>query len=105
MIGLNNRTGLDWIIINFTGNRKEWPSKCFSFTFRTKKIEPMKKLMAITTAVVLMASSQNVNAQKRYSRSKHSSSHGGTYKGGSGSSHKGGSYKNSSTGNRYGKHK
>lgn len=65
----------------------------------------MKKLMAILAAVVLTVSFQNVNAQKRYSGSKHSSSHGGTYKSGRGSSHKGGSYKNSSTGNRYGKHK
>ncbi len=61
--------------------------------------------MAIAAAVVLIISSQNVNAQKRRSGSKHSSSHGGTYKSGKGSSHKGGSYKNAGTGNRYRKHK
>ncbi len=65
----------------------------------------MKRLISIMAAVLLIASFQNLNAQKRYSGSKHSSSHGGTYKSGKGSSHKGGSYKNAKTGNRYGKHK
>lgn len=65
----------------------------------------MKKLMSLVTVLLLLVSFQSLNAQKRYSGSKHSSSHGGTYKSGKGSSHKGGSYKNLKTSNRYGKHK
>lgn len=65
----------------------------------------MKKLISLLTVMLLLVSFQSLNAQKRYSGSKHSSSHNGTYKSGKGSSHKGGTYKNSSTGNRYGKHK
>lgn len=36
---------------------------------------------------------------------KHTSSHGGNYKGGKGSSHKDGTYPNNKTGDQYGKHK
>lgn len=39
------------------------------------------------------------------SGSSHTSSHGGTYRGGAGSSHKGGSYKNAKTNDRYQQHK
>ena len=46
-----------------------------------------------------------VSAQKKYSGSRHSSSHGGRYSSGRGSSHKGGKYKLSSTKNHYGRHK
>ncbi|WP_315055423.1 hypothetical protein [Chryseobacterium indoltheticum] len=65
----------------------------------------MKKLISLLTALLLFISFQSLNAQKRYSGSKHSSSHSGTYKSGKGSFHKGGTYKKSSTGNKYGKHK
>lgn len=65
----------------------------------------MKKIISLITVLLLIFSFQFLNAQKRYSGSKHSSTHSGTYKGGKGSSHKGGSYKNAKTGNRYGKHK
>jgi hypothetical protein len=40
-----------------------------------------------------------------YGGGHHTSSHSGTYVGGSGSSHKGGQYQNPSTGNQYGTHK
>ena len=43
--------------------------------------------------------------RKHYSGSTHTTSHGGTFKGGSGSSHKGGTYKLKATNNHYGKHK
>jgi hypothetical protein len=46
-----------------------------------------------------------LSAQRKYSGSSHSSSHGGHYKSGRGSSHKGGTYKNKRTNNHYGKHK
>jgi len=46
-----------------------------------------------------------VQGQRRYSGSRHTSSHGGHYSGGHGKSHKGGGYKNSNTGNHYGRHK
>ncbi|MDH6250319.1 hypothetical protein M2347_000046 [Chryseobacterium sp. H1D6B] len=65
----------------------------------------MKKLVSLITIMLMLISFQNLNAQKRYSGKRHSSSHSGTYKGGKGSSHKGGTYKNTRTGNRYGKHK
>lgn len=55
-------------------------------------------------AILLMTNS-NSFGQKRYSGSKHTTSHGGHYSGGRGSSHKGGTYKNSKTNNHYGKHK
>lgn len=55
--------------------------------------------------VAFILTSNQVSAQKRYSVSKHSSSHGGRYSSSSGSSNKGGSYKNTSTGNHYGRHK
>lgn len=55
--------------------------------------------------IVFISSLNTVYAQKRYSGSKHNSSHGGSYSGGRGSSHKGGSYKLSRTSNHYGKHK
>ncbi|MES2003696.1 MAG: hypothetical protein V4450_04180 [Bacteroidota bacterium] len=57
------------------------------------------------TFLVLVFSFDNAFGQKRYSGSKHSSSHGGHYSSGRGSSHKGGHYKNPKTNNHYGKHK
>jgi hypothetical protein len=40
-----------------------------------------------------------------YGGGHHTSSHGGSFPGGSGSSHKGGHYKNTRTRNQYGRHK
>lgn len=40
-----------------------------------------------------------------YGGGKHTTSHGGTFRGGSGSSHRGGTYSNPYSGNRYGTHK
>jgi len=65
----------------------------------------MKKLISFIAVILFVISFQNLDAQKRYSGKRHSSSHSGTYKSGKGSSHKGGTYKNAKTGNRYGKHK
>jgi hypothetical protein len=68
----------------------------------------MKKksiLLGLFISLLFVLSATNVSAQKKYSGSRHSSSHGGRYSGGRGSSHKGGSYKHSSTSNRYGRHK
>ncbi|PDT56087.1 hypothetical protein CO678_40275 [Bradyrhizobium diazoefficiens] len=39
-----------------------------------------------------------------YGGGHHTSSHGGSFSGGSGSLHRGGTYVNSNTGNRYGTH-
>ena len=61
--------------------------------------------IGIILTLFFMLSTSNIFSQKRYSGSKHTSSHGGHYSNGRGSSHKGGHYKNSSTGNHYGKHK
>ena len=46
--------------------------------------------LGLFISLLFVLSSTNVFAQKRYSGSKHSSSHGGRYSGGRGSSHKGG---------------
>ena len=62
-------------------------------------------LLGFFISLLFVFSSTNLSAQKRYSGSRHSSSHGGRYSGGRGSSHKGGSYKHSSTSNHYGRHK
>lgn len=62
-------------------------------------------VLGLLFSVAFILTSNQVSAQKRYSASKHSSSHGGHYSSGRGSSHKGGSYKNARTGNRYGRHK
>ncbi|MBP4141986.1 hypothetical protein J3S90_09240 [Flavobacterium sp. P4023] len=65
-----------------------------------------KSILAFLFSIMLLISSLDLSAQrKKYSGSKHSSSHGGHYSRGKGSSHKGGSYKNSSTKNHYGKHR
>lgn len=44
-------------------------------------------------------------ARPYYGGGHHTTSHGGSYKGGKGSSHKDGKYRNEKTGNQYGKHK
>jgi hypothetical protein len=62
-------------------------------------------LLGLLFSVTSILTSNQLLAQKRYSGSKHTSSHGGHYSGGKGSSHKGGSYKNSKTNNHYGRHK
>jgi len=64
----------------------------------------MKNTILIVVLLMLFAFSPSF-AQKHYSGSHHTKSHGGHYSSGSGSSHKGGHYKNSNTGNHYGKHK
>ena len=62
-------------------------------------------LLGLFISMLFVLSATNVSAQKRYSGSRHSSSHGGRYSGGHGSSHKGGTYKHYGTSNRYGKHR
>jgi hypothetical protein len=62
-------------------------------------------LAALLFTIAFTLTSGQASAQKRYSGSKHSCSHGGKYSSGRGSSHKGGSYKNARTSNRYGRHK
>lgn len=64
-----------------------------------------KTLFSLLVLCLFAILNNDVTAQKRYSGSKHSSSHGGHYSSGRGSSHKGGHYKNVSTGNRYGRHR
>ena len=60
----------------------------------------------ISFLVALLLFVATSTAQRRYSGSSHTISHGGHYSGGrSGSSHKGGSYKNTRTSNHYGRHK
>ena len=56
-------------------------------------------------SVVFMFIGVESFGQKKYSGSKHTTSHGGSYSSGRGSSHKGGHYKNNRTSNRYGRHK
>ncbi|WP_264522376.1 hypothetical protein [Flavobacterium sp. N1994] len=55
--------------------------------------------------LVMILSTAQLNAQKRYSGRRHTSSHGGHYSGGHGSSHRGGHYKHRSTSNHYGRHR
>ena len=55
--------------------------------------------------VFTVISVNSLSAQRRYSGSRHTTSHGGHYSGGRGRSHKGGSYRHASTGNHYGRHK
>lgn len=62
-------------------------------------------LLGLFFSAALILISNQASAQKRYSGSKHTSSHGGRYSSGKGSSHKGGTYKNVRTSNRYGRHK
>jgi hypothetical protein len=68
---------------------------------------------AIVLAIALLTSTDfaaarggsHFGGRVSYGGGHHTSSHGGTYIGGSGSSHKGGSYRNPSTGNLYGTHR
>ena len=63
-------------------------------------------VLSLLISLVMILGSYNLDAQKRYPGSHHTTSHGGHYSGGSGgSSHKGGHYINASTGNHYGRHK
>lgn len=69
----------------------------------------MKKMIIL--AAVLLCSTTFAQARGghggfrvSYGGGHHTSSHGGTYIGGSGSSHRGGQYRNVNTGNRYGTH-
>ena len=67
----------------------------------------MKSKIIFSLCIIFAATfiTSDIVAQKRYSGSKHTTSHGGRYSSGRGSSHKGGSYKNVRTSNHYGKHK
>ena len=64
----------------------------------------MKRSALLLTAFLVIFTC--FGQRKQYPGDHHTTSHGGTYVGGSGSSsHKGGHYKNSNTGNHYGRHK
>lgn len=70
-----------------------------------------KTIGIVATLVVLMGLSEQAAARGgshggrvSYGGGHHTSSHGGSFAGGSGSSHRGGTYVNSRTGNRYGTH-
>jgi|GEM_PF-1256554 hypothetical protein len=60
--------------------------------------------ISLLFAILFLTNSTSFG-QRRYSGSKHTTSHGGHYSNGKGSSHKGGAYKNAKTNNHYGKHK
>jgi hypothetical protein len=68
------------------------------------------KLIGVFSAIVLVlafttfAEARGGGGRVSYGGGHHTTSHGGTFIGGSGSSHRGGSYRNYSTGNRYGTH-
>jgi hypothetical protein len=71
----------------------------------------MKTPFGITAAVLVLIWTANADAKGGHSGSRvsyggghHTTSHGGTFVGGSGSSHKGGTYRNFRTGNQYGTH-
>lgn len=65
----------------------------------------VKIIIGLLFSLAMILCTTDLSAQKRYSGSRHTSSHGGHYSGGHGSSHRGGHYKHTSTSNHYGRHK
>jgi hypothetical protein len=64
------------------------------------------KVMIALAVVICVASASSVDARTYYGGGHHTSSHGGSYRGGSsGSSHKGGHYSSPRGGHSYGRHK
>lgn len=63
----------------------------------------MRTIIAISA--LLLSISACYARGPSYGGGHHTSSHGGTFTGGSGSSHRGGHYSNPATGNQYGTHK
>ena len=82
------------------------PTFKYSITLKTNFMFKTKIVIGLTFLFAMILSANKLSAQRRYSGSSHTSSHGGHYSGGSGgSSHKGGSYRHASTSNHYGRHK
>lgn len=67
----------------------------------------MRIFLAVLATILLLGPANargGHGGRVSYGGGHHTSSHGGSFPGGSGSSHRGGHYSNFSTGNRYGTH-